>query len=613
MHEPGSILQVVVVLLLATVIAVPLAKRLRLGAVIGYLAAGVVIGPGALDLIAHPEDMSHVSELGVVLLLFIIGLELSPKRLWVMRRAVFGTGLAQVLICASVMGLLAWLVFEQAFKTALILGLGLALSSTAFGLQLLAERRELNTPHGRQAFAVLLFQDIAAIPLIALIPLLGDQASGAGDGSALLQTGKVLGSIAIIVIGGRYLLRPLFRVVARTGLQEVSTATALLVVIGTAWLMDRVGVSMALGAFLAGLLLADSEYRHELESQIEPFKGLLLGLFFITVGMQADLSLLASSGAQVALLTGMIIGLKLPLIYLVGSQIAQLDKGSALRLGLILAAGGEFAFVVFQLAAEHQLLSPPLHGMLVLAITLSMAATPLLILGLSLLIKPSAAPRKPVPPEYEQIESNSPRVVISGMGRMGQVIARMMRAQRVPYVALDTSVDSIDMSRSLSADMPIFYGDPLRPDILRAAQVDKAQFFIITSSDPEITLRTAETVRRLYPNITIIARARNRQHVHKLIDLGVLAVRETFHSSLEMSRQILTGMGLSPEQADSRIARFRRHDESVLAAQHKVYDDAAAVMQTARQSRAELETLFDSDRIEVNSVQDAVARGAEAP
>ena len=613
MHEPGSILQVVVVLLLATVSAVPLAKRLRLGAVIGYLAAGVIIGPGALALIAHPESMSHVSELGVVLLLFIIGLELSPKRLWVMRRAVFGTGLAQVLLCASVMALLAWLVFAQPLQTALILGLGLALSSTAFGLQLLAERRELNSPHGRQAFAVLLFQDIAAIPLIALIPLLGVQPEGSADGNPLVRTAEVLGSIAVIVIGGRYLLRPLFRVVARTGLQEVSTATALLVVIGTAWLMDMVGVSMALGAFLAGLLLADSEYRHELESQIEPFKGLLLGLFFITVGMQADLSLLASNGSAVALLTALVIGLKLPLIYLVGRSVARLDSANALRLGLVLAAGGEFAFVVFQLAAGHQLLSPALHGMLVLAITLSMAITPLLILALSPLLSRAANSIRPVPPEYEQIESDSPRVVISGMGRMGQVIARMMRAQRVPYIALDTSVDSIDMSRSLSADMPIFYGDPLRPEILRAAQVDKAQFFIITSSDPDVTLRTAETVRRLYPAITIIARARNRQHVHKLIDLNVLAVRETFHSSLEMSRQILTGMGLSPEQADSRIARFRRHDEAVLAAQHRVYDDAAAVMQTARQARAELETLFDADRIEVNSVQDAVAGATQTP
>ena len=598
MHPSGSALQLIVVLLLATVIAVPVAKRLRLGAVIGYLAAGVIIGPWALDLVPHPEDISHVSELGVVLLLFIIGLELSPRRLWVMRRAVFGTGALQVGLCASVIGLLALLLFEQPPATALVLGLGLALSSTAFGLQLLAERRELTSPHGRQAFAVLLFQDMAAIPLIALIPLLGSQPGSSADGNLLLQTLKVLGSIAVIIVGGRYLLRPVFRIVARTGLQEVSTATALLVVIGTAWLMESVGVSMALGAFLAGLLLADSEYRHELESQIEPFKGLLLGLFFITVGMQADVSLLQSNGLAVALLTTLIIVLKLPLIYLTGRLAAGLDRRSALRLGMVLAAGGEFAFVVFQLASGHQLLSATQHNLLVLAITLSMAVTPLLILLLAALLpKEQATPRK-VPEEYQQIDTDSPRVVISGMGRMGQIIARVLRAQRVPYVALDTSVDSIEMSRSISAEMPIYYGDPLRPEILRAAQVDKAQFFIITSSDPDITLRTAETVRRLYPQITIIARARNRQHVHKLIDLNVLPVRETFHSSLEMSRQILTGLGLSDEQADSRLARFRRHDEQVLAAQHAVYDDATAVMQTARQARADLENLFDTDRIE---------------
>ena len=498
------------------------------------------------------------------------------------------------------------MLFEQPPATALVLGLGLALSSTAFGLQLLAERRELTSPHGRQAFAVLLFQDMAAIPLIALIPLLGSQPGSSADGNLLLQTLKVLGSIAVIIVGGRYLLRPVFRIVARTGLQEVSTATALLVVIGTAWLMESVGVSMALGAFLAGLLLADSEYRHELESQIEPFKGLLLGLFFITVGMQADVSLLQSNGLAVALLTTLIIVLKLPLIYLTGRLAAGLDRRSALRLGMVLAAGGEFAFVVFQLASGHQLLSATQHNLLVLAITLSMAVTPLLILLLAALLpKEQATPRK-VPEEYQQIDTDSPRVVISGMGRMGQIIARVLRAQRVPYVALDTSVDSIEMSRSISAEMPIYYGDPLRPEILRAAQVDKAQFFIITSSDPDITLRTAETVRRLYPQITIIARARNRQHVHKLIDLNVLPVRETFHSSLEMSRQILTGLGLSDEQADSRLARFRRHDEQVLAAQHAVYDDATAVMQTARQARADLENLFDTDRIEARSVADMI-------
>jgi len=610
MHEQSSFLLVAVVFLLAAVVAVPLAKRLRLGAVIGYLLAGVVIGPSVLNLIDHPEDIRHISELGVVLLLFIIGLELSPRRLWVMRKAVFGVGLAQVLVCGSLIGVLAYIGLDQPLNTAVVLGLGLALSSTAFGLQMLAERKELTSPHGRLAFAILLFQDIAAIPLIALIPLLGVASSDAGGESNLEQLIKIVGSIAIIVVGGRYLLRPVFRIVARTGLQEVSTATALLVVIGTAWLMQSVGVSMALGAFLAGLLLADSEYRHELESQIEPFKGLLLGLFFISVGMTADIGLLFDNPGAVLLLTGMIIGCKLPLIYLVGRAAGGLDRLSALRLGVVLAAGGEFAFVVFQMARDQALFDQRMHGLLVLAITLSMAVTPLIIVLLSQLVKPKPDAVE-VPEELKQIDADAPRVVISGMGRMGQVIARVLRAQRVPYIALETSVDSIELSRSLSHDMPIFYGDSMRPEILRAAQVDQAEFFIITTDDPDTNLKTAELVRRLYPHITIIARARNRQHVHRLIDLGALAVRETFHSSLEMSKQVLTGLGLSEQQADARLTRFREHDEQVLVAQHKVYDDAAAVMQTAREARADLESLFDLDQIEERSVEEALRRSAE--
>ena len=286
-----NMLQVVVILLLAAVLAVPLAKRLQLGAVLGYLLAGVVIGPSGLGLIGDLEGVAHISELGVVLLLFIIGLELSPRRLWVMRRSVFGVGTAQVLLSGVAIGAVAMFGFGQPWNSALVLGLGLALSSTAFGLQILAERKELTAPHGRLAFAILLFQDIAAIPLIALLPMLSGSAvpEARHDWHA---TAIAFGAIGIVVVGGRYLLRPVFRIVAATRLQEVSTATALLVVIGTAWLMESAGVSMALGAFLAGLLLADSEYRHELESQIEPFKGLLLGLFFISVGMTADIALL---------------------------------------------------------------------------------------------------------------------------------------------------------------------------------------------------------------------------------------------------------------------------------------------------------------------------------
>lgn len=589
-HE-GNLLQAAVVFLLAAVITVPLAKRLQLGAVLGYLLAGVVIGPAVLGLAGDPQSVAQISELGVVLLLFIIGLELSPRRLWVMRKSVFGVGLAQVLLTGVVIGAVALLGFGQPVSAAVVLGLGLALSSTAFGLQSLAERKELNSPHGRLAFSILLFQDIAAIPLIAMLPLLaGVEHDTENDLAHGLQ---ILVSIAIVVIGGRYLLRPVFRIVAKTGLQEVSTATALLVVIGTAWLMELAGVSMALGAFLAGLLLADSEYRHELEAQIEPFKGLLLGLFFISVGMGTNIGLLFSAPVRVLELTLLLILLKLPLLYFVGRMAGGLDRESALCLGVVLAAGGEFAFVVFKIGRDRGLFEAGLYDLLVLTITLSMALTPLLLLALSRLPK-----RKPaledVPDEYRDIVGDAPRVVIAGMGRMGQVIARILRAQKISFVALDTAVESIEFSRSFG-HAPVFYGDPLRPEILRAAKVEQAEYFVIATDDPETNIKTAALVRRLYPHIKILARARNRQHVHRLVDLDAQAVRETFHSALEMSRRTLVGLGLSPAQAEARVARFKRHDEQLLEAQQHVYDDAAKVMQTAREARAELERLFEAD------------------
>ena len=605
MPEEGNMLQAAVVFLLAAVIAVPLAKRLQLGAVLGYLFAGVVIGPQVLGWVGDPQSVSHISELGVVLLLFIIGLELSPKRLWVMRKAVFGVGLAQVLLTAVVIGTVALLAFGQPLNSAVVLGLGLALSSTAFGLQSLAERKELNSPHGRLAFAILLFQDIAAIPLIAMVPLLAGGGGDAGEGSTLDHSLRVLGSIAVVVIGGRYLLRPVFRIVARTGLQEVSTATALLVVIGTAWLMELAGVSMALGAFLAGLLLADSEYRHELESQIEPFKGLLLGLFFISVGMGANLGLLLESPALVLGLTVLLIGIKLPLLMLIGRLAGGLGRLSAVRLGIVLAAGGEFAFVVFKIGREQGLFDARLYDTLLLTITLSMALTPLLLLLCARLLRTKTPPVE-VPEEYREIDSDAPRVVIAGMGRMGQIVARILRAQKISFVALDTSVESIEFSRSFG-HLPVFYGDPLRPEILRAAKVEQAEYFVIATDDPEINIKTAELVHRLYPHVKIIARARNRQHVHRLVDHGAQAVRETYYSSLEITRRTLVGLGLSQSQADARINRFKRHDEQVLQAQHAIYDDEAKVMQTAQEARAELARLFESDR------QDEKAAAKDTP
>ncbi|MET0774122.1 MAG: monovalent cation:proton antiporter-2 (CPA2) family protein [Pseudomonas mandelii] len=591
-HE-GSLLQAAVVFLLAAVLTVPLAKRMQLGAVLGYLLAGVIIGPSVLSLIGNPESVAHISELGVVLLLFIIGLELSPRRLWVMRKSVFGIGLAQVLLTGTVLGMLALFVFGQPLNRSIVLGLGLALSSTAFGLQNLAERKELTSPHGRLAFAILLFQDIAAIPLIAIVPMLsgGDQnVSAAQDVSYSL---RALVSIAIVVIGGRYLLRPVFRVVAKTKLPEVSTATALLVVMGTAWLMDLAGISMALGAFLAGLLLADSEYRHELESQIQPFKGLLLGLFFMSVGMGANLSLLLREPVAVLGFTVLLIAVKMPLLFMVGRMAGGLKKVCAIRLGLVLAAGGEFAFVVFKIGRDHGMFDSRLYDLLVLAITLSMFLTPLLLLVSTWLVRSKVQPVV-VPQTYREIDADEPRVVIAGMGRMGQVVARILRAQKIKFVALDTSVETIELSRSFSG-VPVFYGDPMRQEILSAAKVEQAEFFVIATDDADANIKTAELVHKLYPHIKIIARARNRQHVHRLMDIGAHAVRETYHSSLEMSRHTLIALGLTQTQADARIHRFTLHDEQLLKAQHAVYDDATKVMQTAQEARADLARLFELD------------------
>ena len=381
MPHDGSLLQATVVFLLAVVLLVPLAQRLKLGAVPGYLLAGILIGPSVLGLLGNPDNVARLSEMGVVMLLFVIGLELSPRRLWTMRRALFGIGSLQVGLTAAALGLLAYGVFGQSKPAAIVLGLGLARSSTAFGLQVLAERKDLGKPHGRLAVAILLFQDIAAIPLIAVVPLLGGDVSHADEGNWPLLA--VALGIGVIIIGGRYLMTPIFKWTVGSGLPELSTATALLVVLGTAWVMEHVGISMALGAFLAGVLMAESPFRHELETQIEPLKGLLLGLFFVGVGMSADLRLLFGMPLAVLGLTLLLVGIKLPLLVALGRTAGGLNRAQALCLGVVLASGGEFAFVVFKLAREHQVLEQQVHDLLVLAITLSMAVVPLVMMGLT--------------------------------------------------------------------------------------------------------------------------------------------------------------------------------------------------------------------------------------
>lgn len=584
-------LQTALVFLLATVIAVPLTKRFRLGSVLGYLLAGVVIGPQELGLVSDTAGVATISEFGVVLMLFVIGLELSPQRLWVMRRSVFGTGLLQVLACSIAIGAAAYFLFGFTGKAATIVGGSLALSSTAFGLQILAERKEAGSAYGRQAFAILLFQDLAAIPLIAMVPLLAS--SSTKHGLDLVGTLRTVGMIVAVVVGGRYLLRPVFRFVAKADAVEVSTAVALMVVLGTAWLMELAGVSSTLGAFLAGVLLADSEYRHELESHLEPFKGLLLGLFFISVGMSMDLSLLLHQPLRVLALVAGLMLVKGILLWPLGRIVGALERAEALRLAVLLACGGEFAFVVLKLATGQQLLSVRQQNMLVLAISLSMALTPLLVALLGKLLTGKA--KKPAR-AYDTIDTHVPRVIIAGYGRMGQIVARILRAQGIPFVALDHSVEQLDLVQRFGNVTDIFYGDPARPELLRAAQADKAEVFVLASDDPESSLRVARVVHRQYPHLKIIARARNRQHVWRLMDLGVEEpVRETLYSSLKMTRKALEALGLTPEQAADRVERFRRQDAELIKAQYLVYDDETKLVQTTREALVDLEKLFEAD------------------
>jgi glutathione-regulated potassium-efflux system protein KefB len=583
----GHFLQNAVIFLLAAVISVPLAKRWGLGAVLGYLAAGVAIGPQGFKLIENLEQTAQISELGVVLLLFVIGLELSPQRLWVMRRAVFGAGTLQVLFSAAAIGGIAF-ALGLSWKGALVTGAALALSSTAIGLQTLAERKELNTGPGRTAFAILLFQDVAAIPILAMIPLLAMSSDTTPSGLAAL---KVIGVIAAVIVGGRLLLRPLFRIVAQAQSVETFTATALLIVIAAAWVMELAGISMSLGAFLAGMLLADSEFRHELESHIEPFKGLLLGLFFISVGMSVDLTLIAQQPLLVAALVLTLLIIKALILVPIGRLAAGLDRDDAFRLAVLLAGGGEFAFVVLNLAQSGNLLLVEQRNLLVVAVTLSMAATPLLVLGLARWL--AGRPRTQRP--HDEIDLENPRVIIAGFGRVGQIVARILRAHHIPFTALEASAEQVESSRQFGSK--IYFGDPSRPELLRAAHADRAEIFVLATDDPEANVRTARIVKRQYPHLKVFARARNRQHVFRLMDLKVEGViRETLHSSLEMARQVLEALGYDAATAAERVERFRLHDENLLQTQYLVYDDEAALVQSTQEALIDLERLFEADQ-----------------
>ncbi|MBL8644694.1 MAG: cation:proton antiporter [Rhodospirillaceae bacterium] len=572
----------------AAVIVVPVFKRLGLGSVLGYLAAGAAIGPTGLALISDVESIAHVAEFGVVLLMFVIGLEVQPQRLWTARGRVFGLGGLQVMLTGA---LIAGMVYLAGLSvgTAAVVGLGLALSSTAFALQTLAERNELSTRHGRAAFAILLFQDVATIPILSMIPLLGG-ASLESEAPVWLSVLRVIGVVAAVIVGGQFLLRPVLRGMASTRIPELFTATALLIVTATALLMNWVGVSMALGAFLAGMLLANSEYRHELEADIEPFKGLLLGLFFISVGMGLNLRLLVDAPFSIAGLVAALLAVKFAALYALG-RLWGLGKAASKDLGVSIAQGGEFAFVIFGAAVAAGLMSTGQNELLVLVVSLSMAVSPLLSIINDKLTE-KFMPKKPKPFETMPDEENP--VIIAGFGRFGQITGRVLAARKIPFTALDASPEQVDFVKRFGNK--VYYGDASRLDLLRAARADAARIFVLAIDDVEASVRTAQTVRRHFPHLKVYARARNRQHAYRLMDLGVTLIqRETFLSALDLTRDVLLGLDISRADADRTVRLFRDHDVNRLFEHYNHYTDQQKIEALAKAGIKELEEMFERD------------------
>jgi monovalent cation:proton antiporter-2 (CPA2) family protein len=582
------------ILLAAAVVTVSLFRFARLSSILGYVAAGLAIGPWGLNLIGDVSRIMQVAEFGIVLLLFIIGLELQPTRLWVMRRLVFGLGAAQVLVCALLLGLAAW-GLGQAPVAAAVIGFGLSLSSTPLVLQVLAERHQLKTQYGRAAFGILLFQDLAVLPALALLPLMAPlAAAGAAhaDGAWWVGLLKLFAVIAVVIIGGgRLLLRPALRLVARVQVSEVFTAAALLTVIITALLANLVGLSMALGAFLAGVLLADSEFRHELEADLEPFKGLLLGLFFVSVGMAANLGLFRSEPLTLLSITGAFLVIKIVAVTALGRLAGQRSE-SARRLGFALPAGGEFAFVLFTLATGQRILDRHTADLLILAVTLSMMLGPLLLLAHEAVTRRWLAPP---PAPYDAIEEHDNPVIIAGFGRFGQIVARVLRVKGLPFTALDSSQTHVDFVRRFGNK--VYYGDASRLDLLRAAGAASARILVLAIDDVDASTRTAALAREQFPQLKIFARARNRQHAFALMDVGVrYVIRDTYVSSLEMAASVLEALGQTPAAAREAVRRFRAHDEATLAAQYQVKDDESKFLATSREAAQQLEKLFEADR-----------------
>ncbi|WP_395317321.1 glutathione-regulated potassium-efflux system protein KefC [Variovorax sp. UC74_104] len=580
----------------AAVLVVPLSKALGLGSIIGYLVAGIAIGPWGLGLVSSVEDVLHFAEFGVVLMLFLVGLELEPKRLWNLRRPIFGWGTAQVLSCAAVLFAVGCAV-GASWRVSLVAALGLALSSTAIALQVFGERNLLKTPSGQAGFSILLFQDVAAIPILALLPLLAGATAAEQSITGLeraLEAAKIIGVIGGIILGGRLLLRPILRWIARSDTPEIFTAAALLLVVAIAALMQLVGLSMALGAFLAGVLLAESEYRRELETDIEPFKGLLLGLFFIAVGMSINFGVLMASPWIMAMLVVGFVAIKLVVIYALAKAMGIAYQERPV-FTLLLAQGGEFAFVVFQ-AAGPDVLPPEVTSLLIGAVALSMLLSPLLLVLLDRFVLPRYS--RNTGTKLEEIsEQQDAKVLICGFGRYGQIVGRMLMSQGLRVTVLDHDADTVEGLRQFG--FRVFYGDATRLDLLRTAGAGTAKVIVVAVDDIEQSLEIVDLVKENFPQARIIARARNVTHLFQLRDRGVTEVeREVFESSLRSARATLEALGWPAHEARESAMRFRRRNIELSNEIYPHYKDRAKLIAANKAGRQQFEEQMAREREE---------------
>jgi monovalent cation:proton antiporter-2 (CPA2) family protein len=610
--NPSSFLFQAMIYLAAAVVVVPIAKRIGLGSVLGYLLAGVLIGPAVMGFIGREgQDIMHFAEFGVVMMLFLIGLELEPHLLWQLRKPIFGLGGLQVLLTALAIGGIA-IFFGLSWREAIALGMILSLSSTAIVLQTLNEKNLMKTPAGQSSFSVLLFQDIAVIPMLALFPLLATghapNETDGHDSTTLVnnlpgwaQTLVVLGSVALIILAGRYLLRPLFKIIAATKLRELFTATALLLVVGIAVLMTQVGLSPALGTFLAGVVLANSEYKHELESDIEPFKGLLLGLFFIAVGASIDFELIARQPLLVSLLVLNLMLVKGVVLSVLG-KLFKLPMAQNLLFAFALSQVGEFAFVLFSFSSQNGVLSGELIDMMMAVVAISMALTPVLLLLHEKWVQPKYSRRETDGEKEPDAIEESNSVIIAGFGHFGNTVGRFLRAHKIGMTILDNNQDRVDLLRKMG--FKVYYGDASRYDLLYAAGAAKAKLIIIAVEPSEKRLEMIETVKKHFPDLRMLVRATNRYDAYDQMNAGMLHVyRETIDTALRVGVDAMKFLGWRQYTAQRAARTFFKLDEANLKKLAAIKDDNEYII-TAREKIEELERILQADQNQVASAID---------